>query len=331
VSNLTRSFSVVVVVAATLGLWWFLRGSDGTTAELSASGTVEATESDLGFQIAGRIEAISVREGDRVGSGSVLARLDVRELQARRGSAEARMEAARARLREMENGSRPEEIAQARAAAVAARARLDQADRDLARTGKLFEGGAVSRATLERARMTQEVAVAEVNRAEEQARLLELGPRPEQLEAQRAMVRELSMTGEELEAALRNGTVIAPFGGLVVRRHREPGETVAPGAPVLTIRDLSDRWIRIYIQEDRIGRVGIGQAAAITIDSYPDRTYRGEVFFIGDEAEFTPRTVQTAEERTKLVYPVKVRILQDTALDLKPGIPADVLLLEESS
>ena len=101
---------------------------------------------------------------------------------------------------------------------------------------------------------------------------------------------------------------------------------MAPGAPVLTLQDPDDRWVRIYVAEDRIGRVNVGQSAQITSDSWPDKVYEGRVVYIGSEAEFTPRNVQTSEERTRLVYPVKVRITADASFDLKPGTPADVLL-----
>ena len=100
---------------------------------------------------------------------------------------------------------------------------------------------------------------------------------------------------------------------------------------MVTLLDPEDRWVRIYVREDEIGRVSIGMAADIVSDTYPDETYEGEVFFIGNEAEFTPRNVQTAEERTKLVYPVKVRITGDPDFHLKPGIPADVTLREQGA
>ena len=101
---------------------------------------------------------------------------------------------------------------------------------------------------------------------------------------------------------------------------------MSPGFPVLTLIDPDDRWVRIYVREDRIGAVSLGQAAVISSDTYPDRSYEGEVVFIASEAEFTPRNVQTTEERVKLVYAVKVRITGDPSHDLKPGIPADVVL-----
>jgi HlyD family secretion protein len=101
---------------------------------------------------------------------------------------------------------------------------------------------------------------------------------------------------------------------------------VPTGAPVLTLANPDDRWVRIYVRGDEVGRVALGERAAITADAYPDRTYDGEVIFIASEAEFTPRNVQTTAERVKLVYRVKVRVIGDTALDLKPGLPADVRL-----
>ena len=103
---------------------------------------------------------------------------------------------------------------------------------------------------------------------------------------------------------------------------------MGPGAPVFSLLDPDDRWVRIYVREDEIGRVQLGQQAQIRADTYPDRVYDGEVVFIGSEAEFTPRNVQTQEERTRLVYPVKVRITGDAGFELKPGIPADVVLVE---
>jgi len=116
---------------------------------------------------------------------------------------------------------------------------------------------------------------------------------------------------------------------VVTVRHREPGETVPAGSPVLTVMNRDDRWVRIYIREDRIGAVHTGQAATITSDTYAGKTYRGAVVFIASEAEFTPKSVQTREERVKLVYAVKVRVSGDPAYDLKPGMPADVRLEQE--
>jgi len=156
--------------------------------------------------------------------------------------------------------------------------------------------------------------------------LLERGARPEQVSAQRAGVVQAKAALAQVDATLSQAEVRAPFAGTVTRRQREPGEVISPGLPVVTISDPADRWVRIYVREEEIGRVRIGQAAEIRIDAFPDRVYQGRVTFIADEAEFTPRNVQTREERVKLVYRLKVRVVADTARDLKPGVPADVRL-----
>jgi HlyD family secretion protein len=299
---------------------------EGNVGEIRASGTVEATDADLGFQLAGRIESILVREGDSVQSGQKMAFLDQEELLARRRSAEAQVEAARALLAEMESGFRVEEIEEGRAALRQAEERRDDALRDRDRTQRLFEGGSVSREMLDKAITAFRVADAAVDQARQRLRILEEGVRAERIRAQRAMVTQAEAAVAQIDAAIRNSVVAAPFPGIVTVRHREPGETVSPGLPVLTLMDPEDRWVRIYVREDRIGEVNLGQPAIVTSDTYPDRSYEGEVVFIANEAEFTPRNVQTTEERVKLVYAVKVRITGDQHHDLKPGIPADVVL-----
>ncbi|HSM50821.1 MAG TPA: HlyD family efflux transporter periplasmic adaptor subunit, partial [Thermoanaerobaculia bacterium] len=129
-----------------------------------------------------------------------------------------------------------------------------------------------------------------------------------------------------LDATLAKTELAAPFAGLVTVRHREPGEIVPAGAAVVTLMDPDDRWVRIYVPENRLGAVALGAAVEIASDTFPDRRYRGEVAHVASEAEFTPKNVQTAEERVRLVYAVKVRVVDDAALELKPGLPADVRL-----
>jgi HlyD family secretion protein len=293
-----------------------------------ASGTIEATESDLGFQTAGRIDSIMVREGDRVAVGDRLASLDRREVEARRAAAAAQLTAQQARLEELERGYRSEEVAQVQATLRAAERRLADAGRDRTRSRNLFQGGAISQQALDGAETAFALAEAERDRLREQARLFEEGPRLEQIAAQRAVVAQAAATLDQADAFLAYAEINAPFAGTISRRLREPGEVVSPGLPVLTLVNPDDRWIRIYIREDQVGRVSLGQAASIRIDTFPDRRYQGEVSFISSEAEFTPRNVQTAEERVKLVYRVKVRVVADSALDLKPGLSADVELIE---
>lgn len=267
---------LVAGLAGIAGLAVFLvtRILDSSDAGLTASGTVEATEAQLGFQTAGRIEFIKVREGDAVKQDEVLARLDTRETEAR--------------------------LAQARAQVNVVTLRLKEAQRDVARSQTLLAGGAIGQEAYDKTLLAFNVAQSEHSQA-------------------RASV-------QAIEAVLANMIIRASFDGVATVRHREPGEIVPGGAPVLTLMNPDDRWVRIYIPENRIGAVHLGDKAAITTDTWPDKQYAGDVTYIAAAAEFTPKNVQTAEERVKLVYAVKVRISGDAAFDLKPGMPADVRL-----
>lgn len=317
--------AIVVIAAVSIGAWFLLRSrtpADG----LGASGTVEATEALLGFQAAGRIESIRVHEGDRVKAGDTLAVMDRAELGARDAQAAAQLAAAQAGLSEMERGARTEELKQAVEADAAAAARLVDAQRDLARAALMHKEGGISREAFDKATLAADIAARQREQSAQQLKLVQAGPRAERIAGQRALVQASQAQLRQVKALLANAVVIAPFDGVVTVRQRQPGEIVGPGAPVVTVANFGDRWVRIYIAEDRLGAIHLGEPATITTDTYRDRTYPGVVSFIASEAEFTPRNVQTTEERVKLVYAVKVRVTGDTALALKPGMPADVAI-----
>ncbi len=318
---------IPLLVVASAAVWFLTRDGGLAPGSMEASGTVEATEAALGFQIPGRIAEIRVREGDRVGTGDTLAALELTGQQATVASAKATLAAATAQLRELEAGARPQELRQAEAALRAAEETLAERALDLERTRRLHEGGAVSVQALDRARTAYDVAEAQAEQARETLALAREGPRAERIAAQRSVVAQAEANLARARSTLDDGVVTAPGSGVVAIRHREPGESVGGGQPVLTLRNMDDRWVRIYVAGDRIGQVRIGQAARIRSDSHPDRTFDGEVYFIGSEAEFTPRNVQTTEERVRLVYPVKVRVVGDAEEALKPGTPADVVLV----
>lgn len=317
---------VVLGVGGFLVYRFVLSPPPAPEGDLAASGTVEATDAQLGFQIAGRLVVVAPREGERVAAGAELARLDDAELLARRDQALAQVAAARALVAELQAGSRPEEVAQARAGVAAAGERVGDAERDVERATLLYGGKAVSREALDKATFGLELARRQREQASEQLRLIEAGPRQERIDAARAQLAQAEAVVATLDVALANTRLLAPFAGLVTVRHREPGEIVAPGTPVVTLLDPADRWVRIYVPENRLGKVAIGEPATIRADTFPDKRYAGEVAFIASEAEFTPKNVQTTEERVRLVYAVKVRVVDDAALELKPGLPADVWL-----
>ena len=329
-ARIVKPALIVTALAALAGAAWlwlpgFFKGSE---TGLVASGTVEATEAQLGFQSAGRIEKLAPREGKTVAAGAEMGWLDRSEMLARREQAVAQTAAAKAVLRELQSGFRGEEVAQGRAALAAATDRLTDARRDVERSKRLVEGGAVGAENLDKARLALDLATSQQVQAQQQLRILRTGTRSEKVDVQRAQVAQAEAAVKPIDVTLANMVIQAPFGGIVTVRHREPGETIAAGAPVFTLMNPQDRWVRIYVPENRIGRVRLGAKAAITSDSFAGKTYGGEVVFIASEAQFTPKTVQTTEERVKLVYAVKVRVVGDPALELKPGMPADVRLDE---
>jgi HlyD family secretion protein len=315
---------ILLIVALAVAVTLSRRG--GHAGGLEATGTVEAVEAELGFTVPGRVEAVTVQEGDTVRSGAELARLDRTETLGRRDQAVAQVAAARAALLELERGSRREEVAQARAAAEAARDRLADAQRDFDRARTLLASELVSQQQYDKALTALDVARAQDLQAREALRLVEAGPRRERIDAARAALAGAEAQVRTLDATLANMVVRAPFDGLVTVRHHEPGEIVQAGAAAVTLLDRADRWVRIYVPETRIGAVRIGQRAAITTDTFQGRRFDGTVSYVASEAEFTPKTVQTREERVKLVYAVKVRITGDPGQVLKPGMPADVVL-----
>jgi HlyD family secretion protein len=315
--------ALVVVIVTVAVVAWRRAGDRG---HLTASGTVEATEAQLGFQVPGRVDTLRVWEGDRAQAGDRLATLDRTEARARRQQSAAQLALARAQLDELLSGSRREEVAQARAVRDAAQQRLQDAQADFDRTAALIEDQLVSQQGYDKARVALDVAKAQAEQAEEQYRLVVAGPRKERIQAGRAQVAQAEAALQAADATLANMVIRAPFDGVVTVRNREPGEIVGAGSAVVTLMNPDDRWVRIYVSEDRIGAVRIGQSANITSDTFQDRTYAGSVIYISSEAEFTPKNVQTPEERVKLVYAVKVRISGDSGHDLKPGMPADVSL-----
>ncbi|MEP6573156.1 MAG: efflux RND transporter periplasmic adaptor subunit [Gemmatimonadota bacterium] len=320
-----RAPIALVVVLMAAAAWWFLRPRPDRNA-LSASGTVEATDAGLGFSVGGRIVDVVAHEGDSVHAGEVLAHLDSAEAFARVEQSRAQAAAARALLAELERGSRTEELEQARASNSAAERSVADARQDLDRMRRLAVDKIVSDQSVDKAQTAYDIARARSDQSGAELRLVEAGPRRERIAGQRAQVAMADAQVHSLEAAAANLTLHASFDGIVTVRHHEPGETVVPGAPVLTVMNPADRWVRIYIAENRVGAVRLGGPAEIRSDTWPDRRYRGMVTFIAHEAEFTPRNVQTSEERVKLVYAVKVRITSDSLFELKPGTPADVTL-----
>lgn len=272
---------------------------------------------------------------------------------ARIADAHASLAAREEKLTELRNGSRPQDLQKAWAEVREAKAVMENAQADFRRMDFLFGEGGIAEQNRDAARTSYEVAVERHKNALERLDLVKEGPRQEEIRRAEAEVRQakagllLAQTGEfeitrkrqemaTLQASIaRDRAALAaaevqlgytvlrsPQAGVVLRKHVEPGEMIAAGTPAVTIADLSNIWLKIYIPEPQLGRVKLGQTAEITTDSYPGKIYRGKVTFISSEAEFTPKNVQTREERVKLVFAVKIAV-DNPNQELKPGMPAD--------
>lgn len=311
----------VLAVMVLVFIYLKTRPGDGSNS-IRVSGNIEVTDAEVSFKIAGHVDKRFVDEGEFVRKGDVVALLDYSDLVNEVNMQRAVLEMARAELAELEAGSRPQEIAEAEAKLAAARADKIHLESDFSRAEELFEKQAISEEEYIHSKAGCEVAVARLKESEDRLELIREGPRKEQIEQSRARVKQAKIALKSARTRLSYARLTSPLSGIVLSRNVEPGEYVAPGTPVVTIGDLENAWLRAYISETVLGKVKVGQQVEVVTDTYPDKAYKGYVSFIASQAEFTPKNVQTKEERVKLVYRIKINI-HNPDMELKPGMPAD--------
>jgi HlyD family secretion protein len=321
---LKAGLAALVLLGAGLAVTWASR-QWSTDGPLAVTGTIEALQVDVSPRVAGRIVERAVREGDRVRRGQLLVRLDAEELEAEARRAEAATRAAEARWRDLRAGARAQEVDEARANLRNATATRVWTERDFRRAQELHAKELVATAEVDRARQAYDTAVAGEAAARERLELLRAGPREDALAAAEADVEQARAALAAARTRLAEARLTSPIDGLVLHKHMEVGETVNPGVPVLTLVDPSDMWLRAYVPETDLGRVKVGQAAAVSVDAFPGRTFPGTVTEIASQAEFTPKNVQTRKERVNLVFRIKIAV-QNADGTLKPGLPADAEL-----
>jgi len=328
-----RRIGIVVIVLVAIAVFLVWRAyfqKKGEEGVLLLSGNLEVTEANVGFKISGRVTELAVDEGDHVQKGQVLARLDDAELASKVAEGRAALKESLSRLAELRSGSRPQEIEQAKANVRSQEAETIRLKKDYERAEWLYKNGAISTAQFDAAKSAFETRAAVEASSRETLSLVREGPRKEDIDAAEHRVEEARASLRTSEDKLEDAVIAAQTPGVILRKDVEVGEVVAAGTPVFTIGDLSSPWIKVYVPEPQMTLVKLGQKALVTTDTYEGatyryrgKTYRGWVSYISNEAEFTPKNVQTQEERVKLVYGVKVRV-EDPDQDLKPSMPADV-------
>jgi membrane fusion protein YbhG len=290
---------------------------------IRASGHVEATEVQVATKVAGRLETLRIREGDRVEAGQTLAQIDTTDLQLSLQQARAEHAQASAELRLRLAGARKEDIAELEAQVAGVKADLEAAQRDLERMQGLLDKGSGTTKARDDARTRRDVAAARLEAMNQALARMQAGSRPEEIEASRARVAAMQARAALLEQQIRDATVASPVAGIVTEKVAEAGELLQVGSLVCVVTDLAEPWLNVYVGEPDLGRIRLGQEAEVVTDDGQAR--KGHVTFIASQAEFTPKNVQTRDERVKLVYKVKVGLDNADGL-FKAGMPAEARL-----
>jgi len=293
---------------------------------ISASGTIEATEVRLSSKSQGEIIGLSAQEGDRVHKDDMLVAIDHQALDIQYAQAKAGVDYADAQMRLLLKGAREEDIAQASEALTQASENLKLATSDRDRTRTLFASASATKKQKDDAEARYAVAEAQYAQAEQGLKKLSNLARPEEIASAQAKLQQARFSVQLLEKAISDCSVRSPIDGTALRRLVEVGELAGVGTGLYIISDLSMVHLMIYIPETSLGAISVGQAAEVRIDSAPDRIFTGKVSYISQDAEFTPKNVQTKDERVKLVFGVKIDIPNPDGT-LKPGMPADARIL----
>lgn len=292
---------------------------------IQLSGSVEAREVDLSFQVGGRIAQLNADEGSWIKQGEVIATIDPKDLELAFQQSTATANAALASVESLKAGTRIQELHVAEADLQKAQSQLNFAKSEVKRVSFLVPKKLASEELLEQAQLQYEVAVATEEQAKQKLNLLKEGPRKEDItraEQEYAARFEASAIARQ---QLNYASLTSPVTGMVTVRLAEGGEVVAPGQAVVRIAEISKPWVRAYINETQLGNVRVGQAAKVSIDSSVDKTFDGKLTFISPVAEFTPKTVETRELRVDLVYRIKVEVENPDGV-LKIGMPADIAI-----
>ena len=313
------------LVAIAAGVWLVKRDHPESRSDLVLHGNVDIREVELAFNASGRIDQVLVHEGDRVHKGQLLARLDTVRLQLALDQAKALADAQRSQAVKLKAGSRPEEIKQAAAERDAAQAAARDARQVYERQLDLVAKHFVSRQQADNAKNAFDAAQERLKAGEQAYRLAVLGPRKEDVAAAEANLAAQDAAVAGLKHDIQEGELYAPDEGVIDNRVLEPGDMASPQKTVFTLALTDPVWARVYLPEGALGRVPVGARAAISTDSHPDRKYAGWVGHVSPVAEFTPKTVETPELRTSLVYQARV-FACDGKGELRQGMPVTVTI-----
>lgn len=323
---------LVVLLLGGLAAWWFdlparLGFAKPENGPVTLYGNVDIRQVELGFRVGGRISEMNFDEGDSVKPGDLLARLDAKPYEDAFAAAEAQAAALKAQLDKLVAGPRIAEISQARAQLDEQTANYENAKLVYERAAQLRPGGTVSQSVLDSNKAARDAALARVVSAQQALDLLLEGSRKEDIAAARASLQGAEANIAAARTALDDARLKAPASGTILSRLREPGAIISTSDIVYVLSLDRPVWVRGYVSEPLLGRIHPGLEVTVTTDSAPDRPYRGKIGFISPVAEFTPKSVETPELRTDLVYRLRV-IIDEPDQGLRQGMPVTVHIPE---
>ena len=313
-------------ITASFSLLIFACSGNDKNSMIEESGTVEATESVISSQVAGRIINIIKDEGSQVAAGDTIVIIDHEALDIQLKQMIANREIAKAQLDLLIIGARREDIFQAEQTLNQAEVNFDIAKSDKERMDNLFKVNTISQKQYEDATARFNITQAQLNSAKENFNKMKNIARPEEVIQARANYQKTEAAVESINKNIRDCYVTSPMNGFVIKKFVELGESVSMLSSLFKVADLSKVKVMIYVSETEIGKVKLGQKAEIKVDSFPEKAFEGKVIFISPEAEFTPKNIQTKDERTKLVFAVNIEI-PNPQQELKTGLPADVKII----
>jgi len=313
---------ILLVAAALAGGGYYYQNSQQVPDDLlQLYGNVDIRQVQLAFQESGRLEKLYVQEGDRIKTGTLLAEIDEVRYQANLEKARAELAAEQQMLDRLVAGSRPQEIAKARADVRAMEARVTDTEVTLKRLKRLVRERATSQQQVDDAAAAYKAALEGLEAVRQALNLVQIGPRKEDIAAARAKVQAVAAAVTHAEKEAADTRLYAPADAVIRDRIMEPGDMAFPTTPVLTLALTNPLWVRTYVPEPDLGKIIPGMKADILTDSYPGKTYTGWIGYISPTAEFTPKTVETPALRTRLVYQVRVFVCNPED-ELRLGMPA---------
>ncbi len=316
----------LIISVLTLLLFLAGCGNNGKPEFIEASGTIEATNIIISSKTSGEILKLNYNEGDKVNKGDTIIIIDHELLDIQLKQAVAGRDAAEAQYNLMLKGARQEDIVQAEENLNQAKVNLELAENDKFRMQNLYESRSITKKQFEEAFARYELMRAQYKSAQENYNKVKKIFRQEEIEQARANLNKAIAGVDLLLKNIRDSYVTSPINGFIVNKFVQKGETVTPMSSLFKISDLDIVELVIYVSEEELGYVKLGQKTDVSIDTYKEKTYEGKVTYISPEAEFTPKNIQTKDERTKLVFAVKIKV-DNAAYDLKDGMPADAKIL----